>query len=560
MENKKYTVAIDLGESNIVVAVGSKTQDAQIKVEGIVSLPCEGVKAGTIDNIALVEESIKKAVSQIENQLNIRVLEAYAGISGEFVRFACHSDHVYVSDQQNGVSQADVNALFDRMRHVQAPDNETIMERIPQNYVVDDAKEVKNPVGSFGRRLSSTYNFILCANTPMQRLENALRRVGINMLQCYPNALSMADSVLSSEEKEEGVAVVNLGGGLTDVTIYYRNVVRYIVTIPMGASAINRDIRSMMVAEKYVEPLKCKYGSAVADLAPADKAVKVPGRTPRESRQMMLYNLAVAIEARMAMLVDYVKREIKESGYEGKLPYGIVLTGGGAALENVDELFRRMTDLEIRIGKPMEGICDESLEDVDSTEYATVMGIMLRGMEQGFCTTGVNEPMDENMVVGPQSVAEEPIAKPPVVETPQPSRPAPTTPPVERVIPRPVVPQQPRVEPQIPTERIIEPQPVAEPRVVASPEVNIPPVQPRVTPEPMVTPRQRIVEEPIEEIENVKTFSNNIGGGQINEITEMDRLDERTKVVNRGGGWKSKVKSVFNIINDSFSSEEDEEI
>ncbi len=544
MENREFTVAIDLGESNIVVAVGSKDEDGLINVEEIVSLPCEGVKAGAIDNIALVEESITRAVTEIESRLGIRVLEAYAGISGEFVRFACHSDHVYVSDQLNGVSQADVNALFDRMSHVQAPDNETIMERIPQNYVVDDDKEVKNPVGSFGRRLSSTYNFILCGNTPMQRLENALRRVGIKMLQSYPNALAMANSVLTPDEKEEGVVVVNLGGGLTDVAIYYRNVVRYTVSIPMGASAINRDIRSMMISEKYVETLKCKYGSAVADLAPADKAVKVPGRTPRESRQMLLYNLAVTIESRVAMLVDYVKREIKDSGYEGKLPYGIVLTGGSAALKNVDELFRRMTDMEVRIGKPIEGINEESMSKVDSAEYATAMGILLRGMEQGHCATGVNatpeeevrEPEPKATVVTPPQ--RRPFVPPTPTPTPVPT-PAPTpTPPVSRITPRGVVGSE-----------VVTPQPKVSPAPTPQPAQPAP--QPQVLPQPEPSKFEAQIEEQVVESLKVDEVPS------VKEVVERDRLDP---VANNRGGFGSKIKNIFNKINDSFSSEGDEEI
>ncbi len=418
VENKKYTVAIDLGESNVVVVVGSMDERHMITINGVVSCPCEGVKCGMIDNIALVEESVRTAVTQIEESLNIRIMEAYAGISGEFVRFACHTDHVYISQPTSGVIQSDVSALFERMRHVQAPDNEIIMERIPQNYLVDDIKEVKNPVGSFGRRLSSTFNFILCGNTPIQRLENALRKVGIKMLKAFPNALSVAESVLTADEKEEGVAVVNIGGGLTDVTIYYRNVVRYIVTIPMGAISINHDIRSMMIPDKYIETLKCDYGSAVADLVPENKAIRVPGRTPRDSRNIMLYNLAVAIEARMSMLVEFVRNEIAESGYAEKLPYGIVLTGGSAQLNNIEELFRRMIDMEVRVGVPMDGIDKKSLDIIDSPSYATAVGILLRGMEIGGCLTGDNTPLDTTIIAEPQK--EEPQkVEPQKVEPPK---------------------------------------------------------------------------------------------------------------------------------------------
>ena len=385
MERKNYTVAVDLGSSNVVVAVGEKAAEGQMEVASIVSKPVEGVNAGKIENIELVSRAIREAMSEAEEQLGIRITEAYAGISGDFVRCARHTEHVFVYDPQNGVNQKDVDALFDRMRNVQAPDDETIMERVPQNYVVDDNQEVKNPVGSFGKKLSSTFNFILCLRTPMQRLDMALKRLGIKMLGVTSNAIATAEAVLLPDEKEEGVAVVDIGGGVTDVAVYYRNVVRYIATIPMGAMAINRDIRTMSVPEKHVESLKQKYGSAVADLAPEDKLIRVNGRTAREAKDILLRNLATVIEARATDIAEFVLQEIRDSGYAGKLAYGIVLTGGSAKLKDVDELFRRVTGMDVRIASAETGVAEESREKVVDPAYATAVGILLKGAEQGAC-------------------------------------------------------------------------------------------------------------------------------------------------------------------------------
>ena len=385
MERKNYTVAVDLGSSNVVVAVGEKAAEGQMEGASIVSKPVEGVNAGKIENIELVSRAIREAMSEAEEQLGIRITEAYAGISGDFVRCARHTDHVFVYDPQNGVNQKDVDALFDRMRNVQAPDDETIMERVPQNYVVDDNQEVKNPVGSFGKKLSSTFNFILCLRTPMQRLDMALKRLGIKMLGVTSNAIATAEAVLLPDEKEEGVAVVDIGGGVTDVAVYYRNVVRDIATIPMGARAINRDIRTMSVPEKHVESLKQKYGSAVADLAPEDKLIRVNGRTAREAKDILLRNLATVIEARATDIAEFVLQEIRDSGYAGKLAYGIVLTGGSAKLKDVDELFRRVTGMDVRIASAETGVAEESREKVVDPAYATAVGILLKGAEQGAC-------------------------------------------------------------------------------------------------------------------------------------------------------------------------------
>ena len=385
MERKSYTVAVDLGTSNVVVTVGSRNAEGALDVECVVSKPVEGVRAGKIENIELVSNAIREAVSEVEARLGLRISEAYAGLSGDFVRCARHTDHVFVLDPQNGVCQRDVEALFDRMRNVQAPDDETIMERVPQNYVVDDNQEVKNPVGSFGRKLSSTFNFILCLKTPMQRLDMALKRLGIRMAGVFSNALVSPEAVLTPEEKEEGVAVVDVGGGVTDVTVYYHNVVRYIACIPMGATAINRDIRTMGVPERLVESLKLRYGSAVAELAPEDKLVRVNGRTARDAKDILLRNLATVIEARATDIAEFVAQEIKDSGYADRLACGIVLTGGSARLKDLDELFRRVTRMDVRVALPEAGITAESKEHVADPAFSTAVGILLKGSQTGAC-------------------------------------------------------------------------------------------------------------------------------------------------------------------------------
>ena len=191
--------------------------------------------------------------------------------------------------------------------------------------------------------------------------------------------------MLLPDEKEEGVAVVDVGGGVTDVTVYYRNVVRYVASIPMGASAINRDIRTMSVPEKHVESLKQKYGSAVAELAPEDKLIRVNGRTAREAKDILLRNLATVIEARATDIAEFVQQEIKDSGYAGKLAYGIVLTGGSAKLKDLDELFRRVTGMDVRVAVPETGITGESKEKVADAAFSTAVGILLKGAELGGC-------------------------------------------------------------------------------------------------------------------------------------------------------------------------------
>jgi len=391
VERKNYIIAVDLGSSNVTVAVGEPTEDGSVDVVYIARKPAEGVNAGLIENSELAGESIHTAIAEVEEALGCRITEVYAGISGEFVRCACYTDHVYIGNPQDGVSHADVDSLFSRMRNVQAPEGETIMERIPQNYVVDGNREVTNPVGSFGKTLSATFNFVLCSTTPLQRLEMVFKRHGITLKGIFPTVLATPEAVLSPDEKSEGVAVIDIGGGVTDVTVYYRNVVRYVASIPMGASAINHDIRTMGVPEKFVEQLKLEKGSAIAELAP-DTLVKVPGRTPREEKGILKRNLATVIEARAMDIAEYVLQELKDSHHASKLAYGIVLTGGSAVLKDLDTLFNRVTKMEVRVASPDTGITDSSLELVDDPAYATVTGLLLLGAQQGASSLIVEHP------------------------------------------------------------------------------------------------------------------------------------------------------------------------
>lgn len=385
-------------------------EDGSIEVVYTARKPAEGVNAGQIENSELAGDSIHAAIEEVENALGCRITEVYAGISGEFVRCACYTDHVYIGNPQDGVSHADVDSLFSRMRNVQAPEGETIMERIPQNYVVDGNREVKNPVGSFGKTLSATFNFILCSKTPLQRLEMVFKRHGITLKGVFPTVLATPESVLSADEKSEGVAVVDIGGGVTDVTVYYRNVVRYVASIPMGASAINHDIRTMGVPEKFVEQLKLEKGSAIAELAP-DTLVKVPGRTPREEKGILKRNLATVIEARAMDIAEYVLQELNDSHYASKLAYGIVLTGGSAVLKDLDTLFNRVTKMEVRVASPDTGITDASLELVANPAYAAVTGLLLLGAQKGPSSLIVEHPPVRG-AAEPETPAVEPEPEP----------------------------------------------------------------------------------------------------------------------------------------------------
>ncbi|MFI3280841.1 MAG: cell division protein FtsA [Rikenellaceae bacterium] len=465
MENKDYIVAIDLGDSNIVVAVGSAADGGRINIDHILSRPSEGVSAGQIMNIDLAVKTIKGALAELRDITGLEVLEAYAGISGEFIYCTSHTDHVFVPDHKNGVTQQVVDALFERMGNVLVSEDRYIMERIPQRYVINDTTEVDNPVGVFGSPLSSTFNFISSDNIPLSRIDMALRRLDIIPRRTFSNAVVVGDAVLSPDEKEEGVVVIDIGGELTDISIYHRNVVRYISTIPIGAKSFNNDIRTLTIPERYIEPLKLKYGRALAKNAPQDITVVIKGRSKHDQREIALYNLAAVIEARARDIAELVSKDIAESGFADKVPYGIVLTGGSAQLRCLDELFREVTGLEVRVAEAEDVISPSTRTKITSSADSTVVGLLLHGMKYGPCAVRIGEPKFvppvEEPVVAPVVVA--PVVVPPQVPTPEvPVQPiVPVEPKPKVVVPPPYTPPTPTPVPRpTPTPQPVVPQPV----------------------------------------------------------------------------------------------------
>ena len=406
MDNKSYIVAVDVGSSEVVVAVGSPNEGGVLEILTVVSEPTDGVSAGLVDNSKSVGQALRRARERAEQDVRIAITDAYVGISGKFVRCARYTDHVFVEDVENCISQRDVNALMERMRNVKAADGEVIMDLFPLSYKGDAGTEMRNPVGCYSKQLSSTYNFILCEHMAKDRLRRVFLDAGIKIRGMIANPADMADSVVSTDEKEEGVAVVDIGGGVTDVAVYYGGALRYIASIPIGGSAVNADIRAYGIPEKQVEKLKKRYGTAVADLTP-DDIIQVRNSS-RSLKSILRLNLAAVIEARMTDIAEYVWNEIRDAGFGKKLSAGIVLTGGGAGLKNIDELFRRVTGQEVRVACAEMGVATESLEKVSSPASTVAVSLLLRGAQTGACPVGVLHVEQPRAIEEQPKAAEEP--------------------------------------------------------------------------------------------------------------------------------------------------------
>ena len=337
-ENKNYIVAIDLGSGSVTAAAGSKDPDGRLNIIDMVSKPMQGMSCGEVINIEQVTGAVRAAVGELEEHLGIKVTEAYAGISGHDIKCADSSYFVYVSGEDHEICEEDVAKLHESMNSLQPPEGICILDRTPQKYVIDSREETMQPVGRFGQQLEATFNFILANRGSLERLNKAFLRLGIVQRRLFTNAQASAAAVLTEDEKELGAAVIDIGAGCTDICIWQDNIMRYVGVLPVGSDAINRDIRSIAIPERFIEKLKTTHGYAVAAQIPEEKRsqnIKIKGRTQRENKEISFYNLAQIIEARLL--------DIVENRLVGMKSRGVYETPGGAILYKAIDVLETIT-------------------------------------------------------------------------------------------------------------------------------------------------------------------------------------------------------------------------
>jgi cell division protein FtsA len=383
MERRNYIAAIDMGSSRVTIAVGAPDADGRLVITDITSRPMHGITRGEITNRQQVSESVREIISEVEQKLGMNLSDLYTGTSGRHIRCAGHDYYVFVGERSEGeIRQEDMNALHEGMSNVQAEDGLKIMDRIPQKYVVDGRDVVKDPVGRFGKKLEATFCFVLGSATIVDRLEKTLKVLGTRSRRTFPNALASAEAVTLPEEREMGVAVVDLGAGTTDVCVWHDNAVRFVRGIPFGTGDIDSDIHQQGILEKHLEGLKTTFGMAMASLVESDKLITIPGRSPREKQEISQRNLATIIEHRLREIIGFVMDEIGDSGYDGKLRGGVVLTGGGSRIAGIDALFHQVTGMDVRLALPDVQVADQSLPLAQDPAHATVIGLLLKAMAE----------------------------------------------------------------------------------------------------------------------------------------------------------------------------------
>ncbi len=381
MNLKDYIVSIDLGCSKVVAALGTLGANGEVVVADFTTspMPANGFVRGEIANIEVVTKALKSAVSELESRNNIIVNDVFVSVEGRHIVCADNSGFVYIGSDGE-ILEENVKQLSENMSNVQAPDGKVILSRIPQRYKIDSREIVGDPVGMYGKQLEATYSFLLAGKSVLERIGKAFDRMGINGYKFCAAASATAQVAATSDEKEMGVAVVDLGAGVTNVAIYHDGVLRYAVSIPMGQEAINRDIKANAIPEKHIERLKTSYGYATASAIPfnhLNNVIRINGRNQHEKHKDILYrDLCTIINARLLDIVEFVVEEIRTSGYHGKLGAGIVLTGGGSQLKGIDTLFKERTGYEVRLGWAEEGVGAESVEGTSSPSLTTAVGLL----------------------------------------------------------------------------------------------------------------------------------------------------------------------------------------
>lgn len=385
MDKNSYIVAIDLGSSSVKVAAGSREHDGKLNVLDVVVKPMEGMVRGEVLNIEQVTGATREAVIELEHNLDIEVTEAYMGVSGQDIKCVDNSYFVFVTGQDGEIREVDVRKLHESMENLQPPDGVAILDRIPQKYIIDNMEETLHPIGRFGHQLQAAFNFILGNKSAIDRMNRALQRLDIVPVRTYTNAQASAEAALTDDERELGAAVIDIGAGCSDICIWQDNKLRHVGVIPIGSDAINKDIRSIAIPDRFIEKLKVMHGYAVAENIPEEKkgqTIKIKGRTQRETKEVSFYNLAQIIEARITDIIEHALEEIKDAGYADKLGAGIVLTGGGARMKEIEALFREKTKYDIRIGGTEHGrVSRESYEFADDPAMTTTLGILLMGLK-----------------------------------------------------------------------------------------------------------------------------------------------------------------------------------
>jgi len=382
MENDKIVVGLDIGTTKICAIIGRKNEFGKLEVLGMGKAVSDGVIRGIVTNIDKTVNAIQKAVTDASEMSDVNIEEVIVGIAGQHIRSSVHHGVIIRNTKDDEITVEDVRRIANDMENIVVPPGNSIIHVMPQDYTVDYEDGIKDPVGMSGARLEADFHIITAQSTAINNINRCVKRADLISKDLILEPLASSLSVLSDLDKEAGVCLVDIGGGTTDIAIFYDNIIRHTAVIPFGGNIITSDIKEgCMVMQNQAELLKTKFGRAIAEEANPNEIVSIPGLRNRPAKEISIRNLSSIIEARMEEIIEMVQSEIVASGMYKKLAGGIVLTGGGSMLNGVSQLFEYMTGLDTRIGYPNEHLGKSKIEEVKSPMYATTVGLVLAGFK-----------------------------------------------------------------------------------------------------------------------------------------------------------------------------------
>ena len=383
MENKSnIIVGLDIGTTKIVVIVGRKNEQNKIEIMGVGKSESLGIARGMVRNIDQTVTSIEKAVKEASDKSGVKIEFVNVGIAGQHIKSLQHRGVYTRTDSTQEITQHDVDALIDSMERLAMPPGEEIIEVLPQEYIVDNEVGIKNPIGMGGARLEANFHIITGQVAAAANIEKCVTKSHLHMSELTLEALASSDAVLTPEEREAGVVLIDIGGGTTDVAIFQDDIIRHTAVIPFGGNVITEDIKQgCQIIQAQAEQLKVKFGCAIPTESQENEIVVIPGLKGRQNKEISIRNLSAIIHARMSEILEHVYYEIKNSGFERKLIAGIVVTGGGAQLKYLPQLVEYITGMDTRVGYPNEHLAPGNF-DLSHPLYATSVGLVMKGFDE----------------------------------------------------------------------------------------------------------------------------------------------------------------------------------
>lgn len=383
MEPSEIIVGLDIGTTKIAAIVGQRNENGKIEILGFGHTESIGVKRGVVANIEDTVHSIIGAIKEAETRSESTIATVNVGIAGQHIKSIQYRGSVIRPNSEIEISQEDIDGLTESMYKLAMNPGEEIIDAIPQEYSVDGETGIKQPKGMLGHTLEANFHIITGQTIAARNICKCVKKANLNIDSLLMEPLASAEAVLSDEEKEAGVALVDIGGGTTDIAIFQDGIIRHTAVIPFGGDIITEDIKEgCSIIKKHAEDLKVKFGSALASENRDEEIVAIPGLRGRPPKEITLKNLASIIQARMEEIIEHILFEIKSSGYEKKLIAGIVLTGGGAMLKHVTQLTEFITGMDTRIGYPNEHLAPGVPEEMASPMYATGIGLVIIGLQR----------------------------------------------------------------------------------------------------------------------------------------------------------------------------------